>query len=93
MLFQLDHPNIVRIYDVGRYKGSPFIKIQYIDGKTLDAVRAEKGNFKFKEAAKGTIQILKGLQHAHDNGIIHRDLKPSNIMIDMKPDKSEVFQI
>ena len=87
ILFQLDHPNIVRIYDVGRIQGNPFIKIEYVEGKTLEKVRDQPGNFTFIPAAKATIQILSGLQHAHDCGIIHRDLKPSNVMVQMDEDR------
>lgn len=87
MLFKLNHPNIVRIYDVGRFKGKPYIKIEYIEGKTLERIRDEKGNFVFIDAARAILHVLDGLQHAHTNGIIHRDLKPNNIMVDMSGEK------
>lgn len=87
MLFQLNHPNIVRIFDVGRFDGKPFIKIEYVNGKTLEAIRTEHGNFKFKDTVRAVRQILSGLQHAHEQGIIHRDLKPTNIMVETVPGK------
>lgn len=87
MLFQLNHPNIVRIYDVGRFNGKPFLKIEYVNGKTLESIRAEHGNFSFKHAFGATGQILDGLQYAHNKGIIHRDLKPNNIMVETTPGK------
>ena len=87
MLFRLNHINIVRVYDVGRFHGKPFIKMEYISGESLDKLREEKGNLSFVDAAKAVKQILEGLQHAHENGIIHRDLKPNNVMVDMKGER------
>ena len=87
MLFQLNHPNIVRIFDVGRFDGKAFIKIEYVNGKTLEGIRTEHGNFRFKDTVRAARQILSGLQHAHEQGIIHRDLKPTNIMVEMVPGK------
>lgn len=81
LLFQLNHPNIVRIYDVGRIRGKPFIKIEYVDGLSLDKLQQKYSVLPFENAGKAMIQILEGLQHAHEKGIIHRDLKPSNIMV------------
>ena len=81
MLFRLNHPNIVRIYDVGRIKGRPFIKIEFVDGKTLDKVHQQYSNLPFANAGRAILQILSGLQHAHESGIIHRDLKPTNVMV------------
>ena len=81
MLFNLNHPNIVRIYDAGRVKGRPFIKIELVDGETLDKVQQRYSILPFANSGKAILQILAGLQHAHDHGIIHRDLKPSNIMV------------
>ena len=81
MLFQLNHPNIVRIYDVGRIKGRPFIKIEYVPGKTLDKVQQQFSILPFANAGRAIKQVLAGLEHAHEKGIIHRDLKPSNIMV------------
>lgn len=87
MLFRLNHPNIVRIYDVGRFNGKPFMKIELINGKTLESIRTEYGNFSFRNAVSAVEQILNGLQYAHNNGIIHRDLKPSNIMVETTSSK------
>ena len=82
MLFTLHHDNIVQIYDVGKIDGNLFIKEQYIDGVTLIEFREKHGNLNFLSAGRATIQILKGLEHAHSKGIVHRDLKPSNVMVE-----------
>lgn len=84
MLFQLNHPNIVRIYDVGIYNGKPFIKMELINGMTLDKIQQKYNQLPFLNAGRAIIQILSGLQHAHNQRIIHRDLKPSNIMADTR---------
>lgn len=81
ILFSLDNQNVVRIYDAGRIDGNPFIRMEYLDGQTLEAFRHYKGPFDVKDAVGAAIQILEALECAHDSGIIHRDLKPSNIMV------------
>lgn len=81
MLFSLNHPNIVRIYDAGRINGEPFIRMELIKGKSLDTFRNSLGNLKPVYALKAIRQILSGLECAHASGVIHRDLKPSNIMV------------
>lgn len=86
MLFSLNHPNIVKIYDVGRFGDKPFIKMEYIDGQTLDSIRQDHSNFSFIAACKVIVQILEGLKCAHDHGIVHRDLKPNNVMVQKEPD-------
>jgi len=80
MLFGLNYPNIVRIYDAGRIDGNPFIRMEYVNGKDLFKLRARSGNLSFKQSIEVIIPVLRGLDYAHNCGIIHRDLKPSNIM-------------
>lgn len=81
MLFNLNHPNIVRIYDAGRIDGNPFIRMELINGDSLDKFRAKKGNLTSRNALKAVRQILRGLSYAHNAGIIHRDLKPQNVVV------------
>uniref|UniRef100_UPI00406DB344 Stk1 family PASTA domain-containing Ser/Thr kinase n=1 Tax=Dysosmobacter sp. TaxID=2591382 RepID=UPI00406DB344 len=77
----LSHPNIVRVYDVNFSDRVNYIVMEYIDGITLKEYIEHKGVLDWKEAVYFTIQILRALQHAHDNGIVHRDIKPQNIMV------------
>ena len=77
----LSHPNIVKVYDVSFGDLIQYIVMEYIDGITLKEYIARQGSLRWRDAAYFVIQILKGLQHAHDKGIIHRDVKPQNIMV------------
>ena len=77
----LNHPNIVRVYDVSFGDMIQYIVMEYIDGITLKEYINMQGVLEWKEVVHLTTQILKALQHAHENGIVHRDIKPHNIML------------
>lgn len=78
---QLDHPCIVRVFDVGREDDIPYIVSEFVEGKTL-AEELKNRRFSFRDAATLVIHVGEALEHAHQNGIVHRDMKPSNIMLD-----------
>ncbi len=78
---QLDHPNIVKYINSGRYHKSPFIIMEFIEGESLDHILHRRAKLPWEEVASIGIDLCAALQHAHDKGIIHRDLKPSNLMI------------
>ena len=77
----LSHPNIVSVYDVSFGDLIQYIVMEYIEGITLKEYIEQEGSLRWKDAVHFTLQILKGLQHAHDKGIVHRDVKPQNIMV------------
>ncbi len=77
----LSHPNIVKVFDVSFGDLIQYIVMEYIDGITLKEYIEQQGALSWKETVHFTIQILRGLQHAHDKGIVHRDVKPQNIML------------
>lgn len=77
----LNHPNIVRVYDVSFGDMIQYIVMEYIDGITLKEYIEMQNVLDWKETLHLTTQILKALQHAHENGIVHRDIKPQNIML------------
>jgi len=78
----LNHPNIVTIYDVGQDEGLTYIAMEYIEGESLETMIAE-GRRPELEAVLSLIgQIGDALDFAHRHGIIHRDIKPGNILID-----------
>ena len=76
----LNHPNIVTIHEVGADGGSPFIVMEYIDGRDLRTLLAD-GPLPVRQVLDIGVQIADGLAAAHERGIIHRDLKPENIMV------------
>ncbi len=80
---KLNHPNIVKIYDVGRHKDIYYIVMEYIDGVTLKDLIMARGMFTQEEVLGVAIQITSALGHAHENQIIHRDVKPQNILVNV----------
>ena len=78
---KMSHHNIVNLLDVGQEEGYRYLVMEYMRGRTLKEVIAEKGRLPERVAAQITIRILSALQHAHNNGIIHRDIKPQNILV------------
>ena len=77
----LSHQNIVSVYDVSFGDLIQYIVMEYIEGINLKEFIEREGSLRWKDAVHFTLQILKGLQHAHDKGIVHRDVKPQNIMV------------
>ena len=78
---ELDHQNIVQVYNVGKEKGFYFIVMSFIDGEPLSNIVRKRPNLPIGFVVDTFIGVLKGLQAAHQKGIIHRDIKPSNILI------------
>ena len=77
----LSHPNIVQVYDVSTSESANFIVMELIDGISLKQYMEKKGVLNWKEMLHFSMQIAKGLEHAHSRGIVHRDIKPHNIMV------------
>jgi len=81
MLFQFNHPSIIKVYDAGLIGKRPFIRMEYFEGKNLNEILMEHGVLNADNALTMMEHLVSGMEHAHDKiGIIHRDLKPSNIM-------------
>lgn len=78
---QLQHENLVRIYDEGESDGKCYLVMEFIAGKTIGSMIAENGPLPPSTAARLTRQIAMGLEHAHQKGLIHRDVNPYNIMV------------
>jgi serine/threonine-protein kinase len=77
----LNHPNIVAIYDWGQEAGTYFIVIEYVEGRSLrELIRAE-GPLDAFQAAEITAEIASALAFAHRTGVVHRDVKPGNVLI------------
>ena len=78
---KLGHPNVVNMIDFGMVSGVSYIALEYVDGKTLKDVIAERGKIEQEEAVHYALGILAALSHAHQRGIVHRDVKSQNVMV------------
>jgi serine/threonine-protein kinase len=78
---QLQHENLVRIYDFGESNGRYYLVMEYIEGKTIGALISSQGPVPYPTAVRLTRQIALGLEHAHRKGLIHRDVNPYNILV------------
>ena len=78
----LDHPNIVPVYDVGSTEQFPcFVVSKFIDGTDL-ATRLKQSRLSPQEAAELVATVAEALHHAHKQGLVHRDIKPGNILLE-----------
>lgn len=76
----LDHPNIVRLFDIGKQGDILFLVMEYVHGQTLDKLLVN-GPLALGRAVSYIAQAAAGLQHAHEKGFIHRDIKPGNLIL------------
>jgi Tol biopolymer transport system component len=76
----LNHSNILAIYDVGEFRGLPFLVSECLEGESLRS-RVGKGPLPADQAVAITLQAARGLAAAHARGIVHRDLKPDNLFV------------
>lgn len=81
---EIDHPNIVFVYNVGKERGYHFIVMSFIEGESLSSIVRRRPNLPLSFIVDAFCGILQGLEAAHQKGIIHRDIKPSNILINKK---------
>lgn len=75
-----DHPNIIKLYEEGRWDGGLYIAMEWIHGIPLRQFIAQQ-SFSLKCSLDIILQVSQALKHLHSHGIIHRDLKPENILI------------
>jgi hypothetical protein len=78
---QIDHPNVVRVIDVGKHEERYYLVMEYVSGETLDQVIDRERKLPLERATRLVREIAAGLAAAHRAGIIHRDVKPGNIIV------------
>ena len=77
----LNHPNIVGVYDWGRSNNTYFMAMEYVPGRTLADALRDIGQISAMKAAEVGIEVAAALAFAHRNNVVHRDIKPGNILI------------
>jgi cytochrome c peroxidase/tRNA A-37 threonylcarbamoyl transferase component Bud32 len=77
---QLQHPNIVQIFEVGEHNGQPYCSFEFLEGGDLDDKFQGKPQ-PADEAARLIETLARGIHAAHERGIVHRDLKPANVLL------------
>lgn len=84
----LDHPNIVRAYDVDREVDGTteihFLVMEYVEGHSLQDLIVDDGPRSYRDTADYIRQSAHGLSHAHEAGLVHRDIKPANLLVDLE---------
>ncbi len=76
----LAHPNIATIYDYGQDRGTSYIVMEFLAGRTLDRIIKDRP-LGYEEGLRIALQVTSALGLVHERGLIHRDLKPANIMV------------
>ena len=77
----LTHPNIVAVYDWGKYANTYFMAMEYVQGRTLADILRANGHVNSVQAAEIANEVAAALGNAHASGVVHRDIKPANILI------------
>jgi len=92
---QLDHPNVVKVFNFGRFNKHYAMIMEFIDGKNLKEIIYEREKFSLQTIIKICYEAGKGLSYIHKNNIVHKDVKPDNILVsrDLKVIKITDFGI
>ncbi len=87
---QINHPNVVAVYDVATVNGATCIVSELLEGETLGQ-RLARGRIPDSQAIRYAVQIAEGLAAAHRRGVVHRDLKPDNIFLTTDGDRAKIL--
>src|SRR5690606_28128346 len=81
LLSQLNHPSIVKVYDLVREGDRLWLVLEYVDGFSLEELRTKLPKLPQASACAIACEIAGALRHAHASGIVHRDVQPKNILV------------
>ncbi len=80
---KIEHPNVCRVYEVGKFNNRIYIAMQYIDGEILPKLSTK---LSLEQKVKIMADVAEGLHAAHKQGLIHRDVKPQNVIVEKAED-------
>lgn len=86
----MNHPNLVGVYDYGEDGERPYMVMELVDGESIADRIKRDGKFPIRETLEIGIKICEGLQYAHEQGLVHRDIKSDNILLDRKEKQVKV---
>jgi len=78
---KLSHPNLIQVYDVGKYQGKYYFAMEYVDGVTADDLIHHEGPLHIDKTIDIALQVCQALKYLSTQNIVHRDIKPANIML------------
>lgn len=82
----LNHPNVVRIYDICNEKDTHYMVMEYVEGNDLYNIVTADGAVEIEKAVQYIAQAAVGLEHAHERELVHRDIKPANLLLTVDND-------
>ncbi|MEV8516688.1 PASTA domain-containing protein [Dactylosporangium sp. NPDC051484] len=82
---RLTHPNVVAVYDQGTHQGLPYLVMEFVRGRTLRELLAERRRLQPQDALAIMEQMLAAIAAAHRAGLVHRDVKPENVLVAESP--------
>ena len=93
VLAALDHPNVVRLHEIGADNGVHYLAMKFIAGETLDARIKRENKLSVRTALRICREIALGLEAIHAPGVIHRDIKSSNIILEQETDQVQILDL
>ena len=81
---KLSHTNLIQVFDIGYDLGRYYFSMEYVSGRTLDAIIENDGSLALEHAIDLTLQVLDSLNYIWNKNLVHRDIKPGNIMLNSR---------
>lgn len=81
ILYQLEHPNIVKVRNIRMSTDTPHIEMEFVEGEDLESRMMRKGAMPMTEALPIFTQVADAMAYLHERGVRHRDIKPSNLVL------------